>query len=169
MSLRSLLSRAVMALLFSASAALASQPFDQTSFSRAQIAGQPVVVHVTASWCPTCRIQKPIVSQLEASDPKLKVFTVDFDSQKEVLKRLEVTEQSTLIVYNGTTEVGRSTGDTDPGSIRQLIGKASMGSSMMPQSMPAMPAMPGMPNRNDPFPKDQGFPNQGMPGKQGRF
>lgn len=32
--------------------------------------------------------------------------------------------QSTLIVFTGATEKGRSTGDTNPASIKALVGKA---------------------------------------------
>jgi hypothetical protein len=46
---------------------------------------------------------------------------VDFDTAKDVLKRFRVTQQSTLIVFRGKSEVGRSTGDTNPASIRRLV------------------------------------------------
>jgi hypothetical protein len=51
------------------------------------------------------------------------VFQVDFDSQKGVLRQHEVRFQSTLIVFKGKSEKGRTTGDVDPASIRQLLEK----------------------------------------------
>ena len=73
------------------------------------------------SWCPTCRQQRPIVEQIEKEKPTLVVYEVDFDSAKETLKRFHVQYQSTLIVFKGVKEIGRSTGDTDPARIRALI------------------------------------------------
>ena len=52
------------------------------------------------------------------------VFTVDFDSQKDLLRKLNVQKQSTLIVFKGKKEVGRSTGDTNPGRIEALLNKS---------------------------------------------
>ena len=56
-------------------------PYTSQAFAAAQKAGDPILVEITASWCPTCKAQKPILSKLE-SDPKfkdLKVFDVDFE------------------------------------------------------------------------------------------
>ena len=99
----------------------AAQPFDDQSFKQAQAAGKTILVDVTASWCPTCRQQRPIVEQIEKEKPNLVVYEVDFDTAKDTLKRFRVQQQSTLIVFKGTKEVGRSTGDTDPARIRALV------------------------------------------------
>lgn len=108
--------------------AIAAEPqeFDQKAFEAAQTAGKSVLVDVSAPWCPTCKAQKPILSSL-AKDPRFKdivVFQVDFDTQKDVLRKFDVRMQSTLICYKGTKEVGRSTGDTNPASIEALLGKS---------------------------------------------
>lgn len=100
--------------------------FDQKAFDAAQAAGKPILVEVTAPWCPTCKAQAPILSRLK-SEPRFKglvSFNVDFDSQKDILKKFGVQKQSTLIVFKGKQESGRSTGDTDPKSIETLLGKS---------------------------------------------
>ena len=101
-------------------------PFSQAGFTAAQKAGDPILVHVTAPWCSTCTAQKPIVDKLRAEPEfkNLKVFNVDFDSQKPLLRKLGVHEQSTLIVYKGDREEGRSTGVTQTGAIKALLEKA---------------------------------------------
>jgi len=111
---------AAMLLAFSV-AGHAAQPLDDQSFKQAQAAGKTILVDVTASWCPTCRQQRPIVEQIEKETPNLVVYEVDFDTAKDTLKRFRVQQQSTLIVFKGTKEVGRSIGDTDPARIRALI------------------------------------------------
>ena len=103
-----------------------SKPFDQAVFDAAQAAGKPILVHVTAPWCPTCKAQAPILSRLE-SEPRfddLVVFNIDFDTQKDLLRKFNVSMQSTLIVFKGKQETGRSTGDTNPASIEALLAKA---------------------------------------------
>jgi thioredoxin 1 len=116
----------IFALSFFVAALAAAAPFDQKAFEIAQAAGKPVLVEVHADWCPTCAKQKPIVSELVSRlDMKMyRVFTVDFDTQKDVLKRFGVQMQSTLIVYKGKQELARSTGETRKEQIEALLRKA---------------------------------------------
>ena len=99
--------------------------FDPYSFAAAQKSGKPILVAIHASWCPTCKAQKPILSKLIA-EPKFKdlvYFVVDFDSQKDAVKYFGAREQSTLIAFKGATETGRSVGDTERSSIAALLNK----------------------------------------------
>ena len=101
-------------------------PFTQAAFTAAQQQGKPILVDITASWCPTCAKQRPILAQL-AQDPAFKdlqVYAVDFDAQKDVVRAMGAQMQSTLIVFRGKDERGRSTGDTAPASIKALLDKA---------------------------------------------
>ncbi|MCJ8508322.1 thioredoxin family protein [Rhizobium lemnae] len=100
--------------------------FEQKAFTAAQTAGKPIVVDITASWCPTCAKQKPIIQSLADSDKfkDMTIFTVDFDRQKDVVRALGATQQSTLIAYRGTKETRRSIGDTKASSIEQLFQSA---------------------------------------------
>ena len=87
--------------------------------------GSPILVAIHASWCPTCKAQKPILSELLA-EPKFKdliYFVVDFDSQKDVVKFFGARMQSTLIAFKGPRETGRSVGDTERSSIAALLNK----------------------------------------------
>ena len=98
-------------------------PFVPAAFAQAQSAGQPILVHVTAPWCPTCAKQHPIVRDY-TSRPEfagLKIYDVDFDTQKDALKSFGVRSQSTLILFRGTTELARATGTTDPAELRKLL------------------------------------------------
>jgi thiol-disulfide isomerase/thioredoxin len=113
-------------LALSPAAATTPQPYSAQAFNAAQAAGKPILLHITAPWCPTCRAQKPILSMLEA-EPRFKdlvALDIDFDSSKALLRQLKVSQQSTMIVYKGKQEVARSTGDTDASSIEALLDKA---------------------------------------------
>lgn len=104
----------------------AGPAFTQAAFEAAQNAGKPILLHVHADWCPVCKAQQPTLASI-ASDAKLKdvmQFTIDFDNQKDVVRRFNVRGQSTLIAFKGKTEVGRSQGATDPAAIRALAEKS---------------------------------------------
>ena len=97
--------------------------FTPDAFAAAQAAGKPILVHVWASWCPTCAKQTPILKSL-AADPAnadLTIFKVDFDAQKDVVRSFGVQKQSTLIAFHGSAEKIRSTGDTHADSIAALV------------------------------------------------
>jgi thioredoxin 1 len=104
-------------------------PFTQKDFEAAQAAGKPILVHITAPWCPTCKAQKPIVEELAGREAykNLVVFDVDFDSQMDVVRSLGANMQSTLIVYKGSKEVARSAGETDAAAIEAQVSKAFSG------------------------------------------
>jgi thioredoxin 1 len=100
-------------------------PFDESAFAAAQKAGKPIFIAIHASWCPICKAQKPILSELMA-DPKFKnlvYFTIDFDSQKDLVQRFGAQKQSTLIAFKGDKEQGRSVGDSNHDSIAALLNK----------------------------------------------
>jgi thioredoxin 1 len=99
------------------------QPFDDQAFAQAQQAGKPIFVAIHATWCPICKAQKPILSELMA-EPKFKdltYFTIDFDSQKDLVRRFGAQKQSTLIAFIGSKEQGRSVGDSNRASISDLL------------------------------------------------
>lgn len=113
-------------LLVAGTALAASIPFDAPQFAALNKEGRPILVAVHADWCPTCRAQDPILSEL-LKTPEFQGITalrVNFDGQKDVVKSFGVQYQSTLIVFKGGKEVGRSTGDTHRKSIAALMKKA---------------------------------------------
>ena len=103
------------------------KPYDQKTFDDLQAAGKPVLIHVYADWCPTCKQQTPMISELLKA-PEFKDYTVlkvNFDTQKDVRQAMRVAQQSTLIIYRGRSEVSRSVGDTSKESIAAGLRKAN--------------------------------------------
>lgn len=126
MSLRSAFALLSAALVATPLFAAEKHAFSPQAFEAAQTAGKPILVAIHAPWCPTCKAQEPILDRL-GKDPKfgaLQVFEVDFDSQKDALRKFHASAQSTLIVFKGKSETGRSVGDSNPASIAALLDKA---------------------------------------------
>ena len=100
--------------------------YTQAAFNQLQRDGKSILVIVYASWCPTCRAQAPIIDELlgENEFNSITALLVDFDTQQNILYKLNASKQSTLIVYKGGKEVARSTGDTSFLSIEKLLQKA---------------------------------------------
>jgi thioredoxin 1 len=108
---------------FAVARAATVQPYQQAAFDAARKSAEPILVFVEAPWCPTCAKERPILQQLYAMPEfaHLRVFDVDFDTSKPLLRQLGVQMQSTLIVYHGAKETGRMTGATDPAVIKRLL------------------------------------------------
>ena len=102
------------------------KPFTQAEFAAAQKDGKSILVDIFAPWCPVCRAQNPILTQL-TREPEFKdlvVLKIDFDTQKADVRAFKATSQSTLIAFKGEKETGRSVGDTNPASIADLVKSA---------------------------------------------
>lgn len=106
--------------------AFETKAFDAAAFEAAQVAGKPVLLEINAPWCPTCRAQAPILQKLSGEQKFAPVvaFTIDFDSQKDLLRRFNVRVQSTLISFKGKEEVARSTGETSAAAIEAQLDKS---------------------------------------------
>ncbi len=69
-----------------------------------------VLVHVHATWCPSCKVQKKVLDAMK--DKNFKVLEVDFDNDKKFLKEFKVFQQSMLIAFKNGKEVKRVFGIT---------------------------------------------------------
>ncbi len=101
------------------------KPFNQKDFDKLTHDGKPVVLDISATWCPTCKEQKPIIDGLmkQPAYKDVTLMTIDFDAAKPTLKKFKVTMQSTLVAFKGDKEVGRSVGDTTPEGLEGLVKK----------------------------------------------
>jgi thiol-disulfide isomerase/thioredoxin len=101
------------------------KPFSQQDFDKLTAEGKPVVLDVSASWCPTCKAQKPIIDALmkQPAYKDVTLLTIDFDANKPALRQFKVTMQSTLVAFKGARELARSVGDTTPEGIEGLVKK----------------------------------------------
>lgn len=117
---------AILTLLSTIAFAAEPKPFTQQDFNKLAHDGKPVVVDVSATWCPTCMAQKSIINGL-SKQPFYKdvaILSVDFDTDKAILKQFNVNMQSTLIAFKGGKETARSIGDTSTSGIESIFKKA---------------------------------------------
>ncbi|MEA2283297.1 MAG: thioredoxin 1 [Solirubrobacteraceae bacterium] len=64
-------------------------------------ADAPVLVDFTASWCPPCRVMKPILAELAAERPHLKVVQIDVDDNAQAAAAHGVLSMPTFILFRG--------------------------------------------------------------------
>lgn len=71
---------------------------------------QPVLVDFTAAWCPPCRVMKPVLAELAAERPDLRVVQLDVDADQHAAARYEVLSMPTFMVFRGGAPVLRLVG-----------------------------------------------------------
>ena len=97
--------------------------FDASALAVAQAEGRPVLLDVSAWWCPVCASQNSTIKQTvgAAAYTKLIIFHIDYDRQEAVWKGYGVVKQATLIGFKGKREVGRLEFVTDKSQIKSLL------------------------------------------------
>jgi len=100
--------------------------YTPAAFEAAQAAGGPIMVDVYASWCTSCKAQHAVLESL-LDDPRyagIKGFRVDFEGDAEWVRAYRVSVQSTIIMFDGRTELNRSAGNTREAGIRGQVDAA---------------------------------------------
>lgn len=111
-SLSRLLPGTLLALVLVAGSAAAQEaqreePFTPGRFAALQEEDALILLDVWAGWCAVCAQQQKILTRYRESRPDvpLHTLTIDFDDQKEYVRRFDAPRQSTLILYQGTERV----------------------------------------------------------------
>lgn len=127
--------RSVLAGFAGAVAALAVRPvqaaagfivYKLENFDQLLAAGETIVVHVHADWCPVCTKQQATLDPMsgEFAYGKVRFVRVNFDTDLEFLKTYRVASQSTVIIFKSGKEVSRFVGVTRPADLRKRVDAA---------------------------------------------
>jgi thioredoxin 1 len=73
-------------------------------------ADRPVLVDFTAAWCPPCRTMKPVLEEVAAARPDIKVVQVDVEDAMVSAARYEVLSMPTFVLFRGGVPVMRVVG-----------------------------------------------------------
>jgi thiol-disulfide isomerase/thioredoxin len=121
-----LVSAAALALAAAAPArAFEILPYEADAAQKAIASGEPVIVHVYASWCLQCHAQASILDNLKANKAYdgVKFYRVDYDGQKDVVAKLNC-PRSTVIAYKGGKEVARMSWGMSQDSVVKVLDAA---------------------------------------------
>ena len=82
---------------------------------------KPVVLDFWADWCGPCNQLTPIIEELAAAHPELKVAKVHVDQQRELAKQHKVFSIPTLVIYKDGQITARASGVRPASEILNLI------------------------------------------------
>ena len=75
------------------------------------------LVDFFATWCGPCKIMSPVIDEIAAENPDIKVGKVDVDEADEIAARFGIMSIPTLMVFKGGESVKTFVGVTDKDAI----------------------------------------------------
>ncbi len=95
---------------------------DQTNFQTEVLdSKKPVLLDFWAPWCAPCRMVAPILEEIEAERPDIKVGKINVDEQSELAGQFHVMSIPTLIVMENGRVKNRAVGAQPKSQILALL------------------------------------------------
>lgn len=95
---------------------------DQRSFEKEVLgAQQPVLVDFYSPTCGPCRRLSPVIDQIAAEEPEVKVCKIDVEKSNELAWQYKVMSVPTLVVFRKGEPAVRSTGVITKEQIKELL------------------------------------------------
>lgn len=95
---------------------------NKNSFAQEVInSDKTVLVDFWASWCGPCRMLSPIVDEIAAQHPEIKVCKVNVDDEPELAQSFQIMSIPSLMVFKDGKEVANSIGLRPKAEIEAMI------------------------------------------------
>jgi thioredoxin 1 len=80
-----------------------------------------VLIDFWAEWCAPCRMLSPVIDEVAAENPAVKVGKVNVDEQQELAAQFGIMSIPTLLVFKNGTKTNESIGLIPKEQVENLI------------------------------------------------
>ena len=101
---------------------MATLHFNKEGFDKAISAGGITMVDFWASWCGPCRMMAPVVEEIAAEHPEIRVGKVDVDAENRLAAQFGVMSIPTLVVIRNGETAGTLVGVQSKERVLELLG-----------------------------------------------
>ena len=81
-----------------------------------------VLIDFWADWCGPCRMLSPVIDEVAAENPAIKVGKVNVDAEQELAAQFGIMSIPTLLVFKNGQKSGESVGLIPKEQVEKLIG-----------------------------------------------
>ncbi len=81
-----------------------------------------VLIDFWAEWCGPCRMLSPVIDEVAAENPAVKIGKVNVDEQQELAAQFGIMSIPTLLVFKNGKKVNESLGLIPKEQVEKLIG-----------------------------------------------
>lgn len=99
------------------------EDYSPARFEELMARGEPVLVEIYASWCPTCLLQHRALETLheEGRATQIRAIRVDFEGDAGFVQRHGFNSTGMLVIFRNGRETARATGLVTPEKINAYI------------------------------------------------
>ncbi len=80
-----------------------------------------VLVDFWAAWCGPCRMLSPVIDEIAAENPEIKVVKINVDEQPELAQQFKIMTIPSLLVFKNGELVNQSAGVKPKQLILQMV------------------------------------------------
>lgn len=80
-----------------------------------------VLIDFWADWCGPCRMLSPVIDEVAAANPNVKVGKVNVDDEQELSAQFNIMSIPTLLVFKNGKKAGESIGLIPKEQVEKLI------------------------------------------------
>jgi thioredoxin 1 len=102
------------------------KPYTESLFNQLNEKGVSMLIDIKAEWCSTCKKQSKVIKKYLDSkqNEELIILEVNYDNQKEVVRKFKAPRQSTLVLFKDGKEIGKVIAEANEDKLFTFFNKA---------------------------------------------